>query len=150
MFLSLTDEWHPSRIGWVSLSADHCPKILFLAFYGVFFPRSLANLASTSCQCLPRTEDPFPNFLWQKGTIFLVLKARPIIWLFFLSISSGHATTTTYIPFSIHPTKSHGMLAAFDLHSDCFSSQSWDLLVQTQRVGESILLFLSWWHTTSH
>ena len=26
----------PLRIGWVSLSADYCPKILFYAFYGAF------------------------------------------------------------------------------------------------------------------
>ena len=32
--------------------------------------RSLAKSASISCQCLSRTKDPFPNFLWRKGIIF--------------------------------------------------------------------------------
>ena len=33
-FLSLTDEWHPHRIGCIGPSADFCSKILFYAFYG--------------------------------------------------------------------------------------------------------------------
>ena len=44
------------------------------------------------------------------------------------STSSSHATTMTYIPFSIHPTTGHGVLAVFDLHSDCFSGQSLGLV----------------------
>ena len=36
-FFSFTSERHFSRIGWVSLSADYCPKILFYAFYGPYF-----------------------------------------------------------------------------------------------------------------
>ena len=66
-----------------------------------------------------------------------------IIWLFLLPLfSSSQATTMTYIPFSVQPIIGHGVQAAFGLHSYLpFNGQSWDLLVQTQSLGELIFLF---------
>ena len=66
-----------------------------------------------------------------KRYYFLAQKAQAnhLASFFFLSISSGHATTMTYIPFSVQPIIGHGVqVTLFDLHSDCFSGQSLGLV----------------------
>ena len=90
--------------------------------------QSLANLASISCQCLSSTKDPLPNFS-DEEVLFLALKALAnyLASFFFLSISSGRATTMTYIPFSVQPIIGHGVQVALAC-SDCFSGQSLGLV----------------------
>ena len=87
----------------------------------LLFPRSLANLASISCQWLSRTKDPFPNFLWRKGTIFFFCakgSANHLASFFFLS-PFGLLQWPTF-PNFLHLIICHGVqVALFDLHSDC-------------------------------
>ena len=80
---------------------------------------------SLSADFCPQTENPFPNFLWRKGTIFRRLRLGQsfgLFFFFFLSISFGLLQWPTFP--SLSNQLGHGVLAAFDLHSDCLSSQS--------------------------
>ena len=127
------------------------------------------NPAPLSADYCPQTKVSFPNFLWRKG-IILALKGLSNHLAFFSSptISSGHAIRVTCIPFFVQPIIGHGVRVAFDLHFDLdlllcstgceeltfvhvslLAVSLWGLLVQTQKGGELISLFLSRWHTTS-
>ena len=48
--------------------------------------------------------------------------ANHLASFFLISVSSGHATYATFP--SLSNQLGHGVLAAFDLHSDCLSGQS--------------------------
>ena len=82
-FLSLSDEWHSPRIGWISLSTDLCPKILFYAFYGDLSEHLAVNRRLYPPTSVLETKESFPNFLWRKG-IILALKCLANHFAFFL------------------------------------------------------------------
>ena len=97
-FLLRTSDIH-LRIGWVSLSADYCPKSLFYAFYGP--PGALAN---KSAHLFTPTAVLKLKSLFQissdEEVLLLALKASAshLASFFLISISSGHITQWPTFP----------------------------------------------------
>ena len=95
-------EWHPwSWRTWRLSFANVCPelKILFAGEGTWSFGSKPTSLSANFC---PQTQDPFPNFLWRKGIVLALKVLANHLTLSSTSISSGHATSVTYIPFSVH------------------------------------------------
>ena len=123
-FLSFTGRVAFSRI---RLKAPFCyflskdSVLLFPGTWLIWRP-SLANVYPELKILFQITSDEKVLFLALKG------QANHLAFSSSSSISSGRATTMTYIPFSVQPIIGHGVLIAFDLHSDCFSGQSLGLV----------------------
>ena len=84
-------------------------KDSILLFRGAWltWPPSLANVCPELKILFQISSDEKVLFFGAKGS------DQSFGLFFFLSISSGHATTMNYIPFSIQPIIGHGVLVAF-------------------------------------
>ena len=129
MFLSLMDEWHPPpESAWSAFLLTTVKKFCLMLFTG-HSPRAAINRHLYQLTSVLKTEEPFPNFFWRKGTIFGAKGFGQSSGLFyFLPLYFIQATTMTYIPFFVQRVIGYGVQVAFDFHSDCFSGQSLGLV----------------------
>ena len=118
MFLSLTDEWHPpSESAWSGFLLTTVQRFCSMLFTG-HSPGAAVNRCLYPSTSGFKTEDPLPNFLWWKGTIFGAKESGQSFGSFLLLHLNRSCYSMTYIPFSVHPVTGHGVQEAVGFHSD--------------------------------
>ena len=111
-------------------------KILFYTFYG-----DLPELLAVNRRLYPPTsvlitKDSFPNFLWWKSIVLALKGMANHLALSSSSISSGHATRVTWIPFSVQPILGHGGQGALAFILTWIRSVLGTFWFKHRRVGE--------------